>query len=317
MSSEITLWEQQNPQLVERGLNQATWGALCDSIYPGAKQESVLMVWDYCRAQGLDPLLKPVHIVPMKVSTGQYDGQGKEIKAMRDTVLPGIGLYRINATRGGSYAGMSEPTFGPMIPMSCFRDNWSGPSSNRTKTREEYQIAVPEWCSITVTKMVGGVSCQFTAKEYWMENYAEKADGTPNTMWAKRPRAQLAKCTEAQALRKAFPEIGSQPTAEEMEGKHERDVTPQQPAQGAQQTQQTHTRTAAADERPAADQAEPKKPEYSDKTIEESLPTWRTAIEARRSTPEHLIARIRQKYTLTEAQADKIRQLQPLEGQVA
>jgi hypothetical protein len=39
-------------------------------------------------------------------------------------------------------------------------------------------------------------------------------------MWARRVRGQIAKCAEAQALRKAFPELCSLPTAEEMEGKH-------------------------------------------------------------------------------------------------
>ena len=40
-----------------------------------------------------------------------------------------------------------------------------------------------------------------------------------NAMWTKRPRGQIAKCATAQALRSAFPEIASQYTAEEMEGK--------------------------------------------------------------------------------------------------
>ncbi|CAJ0997499.1 hypothetical protein SODG_005668 [Sodalis praecaptivus] len=53
----------------------------------------------------------------------------------------------------------------------------------------------------------------------------------PNAMWKKRPYGQIAKCAEAQALRKAWPEIGQQPTAEEMEGKtldviDARNVTP-------------------------------------------------------------------------------------------
>ena len=61
----------------------------------------------------------------------------------------------------------------------------------------------------------------FVATEYWLENYAtDSARSTaPNRMWGKRPRGQIAKCAEAQALRKGWPEIGQSPTAEEMEGK--------------------------------------------------------------------------------------------------
>jgi hypothetical protein len=67
------------------------------------------------------------------------------------------------------------------------------------------------------------VVAEFTAVEYWIENYATagKDSIAPNAMWKKRPRGQIAKCAEAQALRKAFPEIASAPTFEEMDGKFE------------------------------------------------------------------------------------------------
>ena len=87
-------------------------------------------------------------------------------------------------------------------------------------------ITYPKWCKVTIKKIVNNTIVEFTAKEYWLENYAAKKDtATPNTMWQKRPYGQLAKCAEAQALRKAFPEIVSQhPTAEEMEGKNFNDL---------------------------------------------------------------------------------------------
>ena len=177
-----------------------------DSVFPGAKPESVSMVLAYCRARGLDPLRKPVHIVPMWVANPRKREPGQPSGEMRDVIMPGIASYRIDAARTGTYAGKSEPEFGPMVAYDL------GNGSYR----------VPEWCKVTVRRLLHGTVCEFTATEYWIENYATagKDTDTPNAMWAKRPRGQLAKCAEAQALRMAFPEeTGGEPTAEEMEGK--------------------------------------------------------------------------------------------------
>lgn len=196
--------------------------ALKNSLYPGASDASVDLVLAYCKAGGYDPMTKPVHIVPMKVSTGRKNERGYDIKETRDIVMPGIGLYRINASRTGQYAGVSEPEFGPTKTLSFTREKWEeGPNGKNTKRTIPAEIQYPEWCRITIQKFVDGQLREFTAKEFWLENYAQKGDDeAPNAMWEKRPFGQLAKCAEAQALRKAFPEsVGSQPTAEEMEGK--------------------------------------------------------------------------------------------------
>ena len=191
---------------------------LQSSLYVGCKPESIQLVLDYCLAAKLDPMQKPVHIVPMNTRdpvTGNYE--------WRDVVMPGIGLYRIQADRSGTMAGMSEPEFGPEITRE-FTD----------KHGKKVTVTFPEWCKVTVQKLVADRIVEFSAKEYWLENYAtdsSKSDA-PNAMWRKRPRGQIAKCAEAQALRKGWPEICAAPTAEEMEGKTlgasvERDITGQ------------------------------------------------------------------------------------------
>lgn len=169
------------------------------SLYPGAAPESIRMVLGYCKASGLDPMQKPVHIVPM------WDSKAGQ---MRDVVMPGVNLYRTQASRSNQMAGISEPEFGPMV----------------SEVIGGQKISYPEWCRVTVRRLLAsGQVADFTAVEYWMENYAIKGGKeksvAPNAMWTKRPRGQIAKCAEAQALRKAFPEIAGGATAEEMEGK--------------------------------------------------------------------------------------------------
>lgn len=193
---------------------------LGNSLYPGASPDSIRLVLAWCRVTGRDPMRRPVHLVPMsvKVSKDKYE--------WRDVIMPGIGTYRTDASRTGQYAGKTEPEFGPTI----------------TETIGNAEVSYPQWCRVTVKRLVDGRVCDFTAKELWIENYATagRNDVTPNTMWRKRAYGQLAKCAEAQALRMGFPEeTGNTNTAEEMEGKTFDGVTidakPEAPQKAIQQ----------------------------------------------------------------------------------
>ena len=180
---------------------------LKNSIYPGAKDESIGMVIAACHARNYPILAKCYHIVPMNVKnaiTGVYE--------WRDTIMMGINAYRIEADRAESYLGLTEPEYGPIIK----------------ETLGGKDIEYPEWCKIVASKILpNGQKADFPVIEYWKENYATKGKDSieANQMWTKRPRAQLAKCTEAQALRRAFPDIlGANTTYEEMDGKIFKDV---------------------------------------------------------------------------------------------
>ena len=272
------------------------------SLYPGASPYSIKMVLSYCTAAGLDPMLKPVHIVPMKVKTGEKWPDGGDKTELRDVVMPGVGLYRIQAARTGQYAGIDKPVFGPTAKMEYKRKRkrWVEGRNGRRVPEDYYEDVVleyPEWCEVTVYRMVGGTRCPFTAIEYWTENYASVGDGdTPNQMWAKRVRGQLAKCAEAQALRKGFPDaVGSQPTAEEMEGKSmEIDMPESAPA----------TRPA---EKPAEPQDSGALPAYPQAKFDENLANWRARINANNCTADDIIALVSSRWTLSEKQMAMIR----------
>lgn len=168
---------------------------LQSSLYPGASTESVLMVLDYCKARKLDPFLKPVHIVPM------WDSKSK---TMRDVVMAGLNLYRTQAAESGQLAGISEPVFGEMEDF-----NFGG-----------FKMRAPAFCKVTVSRLMpNGSVAIFTAVEFMEEAISVSKEGVPTPMWKKRPRGMLAKTAESQALRKAFPDINSAETAEEMDGK--------------------------------------------------------------------------------------------------
>lgn len=192
------------PELPEavsrRGLNEAQWRTLMNSLYPGASSASVLMVVDYCIARKLDPLKKPCHIVPMQVKdakSGRYE--------WRDVVMPGIYEIRTTAQRTGEYLGHSRPTYGPLA--------------------EYLGVSAPEWCEMTVYRAGAAGKAEFPVRVYFAEVVGTSKDKDTkkeyvNSRWTKAPIQMLTKCTEAAALREAFPnEIGGEHAAEELEGK--------------------------------------------------------------------------------------------------
>lgn len=182
--------------------------ALRNSIFPGANDESIIMAVEYCVARKLDVFKKPCHIVPINTKnskTGKYE--------WRDVIMPGIYELRTTAFRTGEMAGMDEPIFGD--------------------EKEIHGITAPEYCKVTVYRLINGERYPFTHVEYFQEAAATKNNGELNSMWTKRPRGQLAKCAEAGALRKAFPdEMGGIMTSDEVSEMDnipapEIDVTPQ------------------------------------------------------------------------------------------
>ena len=232
-----------------------------NSLYPGAAPASIKMVVSYCQASGLDPMQKPVHIVPI------WDNKAGKL---RDVVMPGIGLYRTQAMRSGTFAGLSEPEFGPDV----------------TEKVGGVEITYPQWCRVVAKRRLeDGTIAEFPAVERWKENYAVKGGKeksiAPNAMWSRRPYAQLNKCAEAQALRKAFPEFGAPPTAEEMEGK-EIDMGPAE----------------VVSQEPSRPTLQP----YPAEDFEKNLPAWRAAIEGEKRTAEQIIAMVSTKGILSEAQ---------------
>lgn len=188
--------------VARRGITEAQWRTLMNNLYPGATAESVVMVWDYCKARQLDPLKKPCHIVPMSVrdaKSGDY--------IWRDVVMPGIYEYRTTATRTGLYMGHSKPEYGPIV--------------------EYLGVSAPEYCEMTVYRWnkEAGQRIEYPVRVYFRECAATRKDKktgelSVNDRWSKAPIQMLTKVTEAAGLREAFPdELGGEATADEMEGR--------------------------------------------------------------------------------------------------
>ncbi len=96
----------------------------------------------------------------------------------KGTIQVGIDGLRLIADRTRCYVGSDEPVF----------DRENAPHPNKA--------------SVTVWKLVAGQRCPFTASARWSEYCPEEGQ---DFQWQRMPYLMLAKCAEAQALRKGFP----------------------------------------------------------------------------------------------------------------
>lgn len=145
---------------------------------PNVTPDEFAMFIYQCRRTGLDPLARQIYVVKRKDKA---------------TIQASIDGLRLVAQRSGQYAGQDEPVFTndklnglEKCVVTAYR---FGPDKQR------YPAAV-------------GVA-------YW--NEYKPMDGQ-DFMWKKMPHTMLAKCAEALALRKAFPqELSGLYTSEEMD----------------------------------------------------------------------------------------------------
>lgn len=135
---------------------------------------------------GLDPFSKQIYAIKRKGSM---------------TIQTGIDGYRLIAARTSLHAGTDDAVF-----------------------EIDSKTGLPISASVTVYKLMSGNRIPFTATARYSE-YVQQFNGTPSQFWLKMPFGQLAKCAEALALRKAFPqELSGIYTNEEMQQADNSDV---------------------------------------------------------------------------------------------
>lgn len=162
-----------------------------DSLANGASEEEFAMLMEVARSRNLNPLMRQIFFVK------RWDSIKKREVWSHQTSIDGL---RAIAERTGKYEGQAAPL-------------WCGKEG----------IWVDVWLSAEppAAARVGVYKTGFREATWavarW-ESYVQKTkEGKANSMWGKMADLMLAKCAEALALRKAFPEdMSGLYTAEEM-----------------------------------------------------------------------------------------------------
>ncbi len=176
---------------------------LKNSICKGVTNEEFQIFLMACKKTQLDPFMRQIYAVKRK--SKRPDGSWGETM----TIQTGIDGYRLIAERTGYYAPGPEPTY-------SYDENGNLQSATayiKKQTRDG------TWHTISSSAYI----------DEYMQTTLDRNTGEkkPSGMWGNMPRTMLAKCAEAQALRKAFPaEMSGVYTKEEMMQAEAEELTP-------------------------------------------------------------------------------------------